>query len=303
MHSSTKGIGFIRLNAYFFSTTGSMTFFSRYDIHGVTLVELCVSLLLGTILVGATVSSIMSTQKTNQLVEAQMQLQQNSLFALSLIGKSIQQAGYRPHKNMGQIEMNESFHHPSTTADERYMTQCNFESKEIIKGIGALGDTPDILCIRYFGNNDGLTRDCGEQVALGNTEVIERYSLERENSVLNSWKLVCAVSRIEEGVLSDDNQYYDIIEGVDHLKFLYGIYHANEKSVTEYIPYSDSIPSQTWQNVRAARIYLTINSITNIHRHPQDSTVSYLDAQKRTFNDQKLHKNFSETTLLRNITQ
>ena len=280
-----------------------MTFPPRYDIDGITLIEFCVSLLLGTILVGATVSSIMSTQKTNQLVEAQMQLQQNSLFALSLIGKSIKQAGYRPHKNMGQIEVDETFHHASSTADARYMTQCNFDSKEIIKGVGAVGDAPDTLCIRYFGNNDGFTRDCGEQVVLGLTEAIERYSLERENSALGSWKIVCAVSRIENGILSDENQYYDIIEGVDNLKFLYGIYHTNENSVTEYIPYSNNIPLETWENVRAARIYLTINSMVNIHSHPQESTVSYLDTQKQTFKDQKLHKHFSETVLLRNLTQ
>jgi len=280
-----------------------MIFSPRFYIVGITLIEFCVSLLLGAILVGATVSSIISTQKTNQLVEAQMQLQQNSLFAQSLIGKSIKQAGYRPHKNMGQIEINESFHHQSTTADARYMNQCSFDSGEIMKGIGSFSNAPDILCIRYFGNNDGFTRDCGEQVALGNTEVIERYSLERENSELNSWTLVCAVSRIENGILSDESQYYDIIEGVDHLKFLYGIYHADEKSVTEYIPYSDNIPSETWQNIGAARIYLTINSIVNIHRHPQESTVSYLDTQKQMFRDQKLHKHFSETVLLRNLTQ
>ena len=54
------------------------------NLQGMTLVELAISLLLGAVLVSATVSSIMSTNKTNQLVEAQMQLQLNSVFALSL---------------------------------------------------------------------------------------------------------------------------------------------------------------------------------------------------------------------------
>ncbi len=85
-----------------------------------TLVELAISLLLGAVLVSATVSSIMSTNKTNQLVEAQMQLQLNSVFALSVIEKAIRQAGYRSGKSVVDFEIEQAFRHSASAYDDAY---------------------------------------------------------------------------------------------------------------------------------------------------------------------------------------
>ncbi len=63
--------------------------------RGFSLVELMISLLLGSVVITGVVQLFVSNSATNKLLEGQSRMQESARFALEFIGRDIRQAGYR----------------------------------------------------------------------------------------------------------------------------------------------------------------------------------------------------------------
>lgn len=62
--------------------------------HGFTLVELMVAMIIGLLLIGATISVFISTQQTNRTQEAMSRVQESGRYAIEMIAREARMAGY-----------------------------------------------------------------------------------------------------------------------------------------------------------------------------------------------------------------
>ncbi len=72
---------------------------SRIDLDGqagVSLIELMISMVIGLVIMGALVASYAGTTRTNRVAIAQGEMNEDAQYALRLITRQIQQAGYNP---------------------------------------------------------------------------------------------------------------------------------------------------------------------------------------------------------------
>ena len=63
--------------------------------HGFSLVELMISLALGSVVTAGVVQLFVANSETHTLVNGQSRMQESARFALEFIGREVRQAGYR----------------------------------------------------------------------------------------------------------------------------------------------------------------------------------------------------------------
>ena len=99
--------------------------------HGFSLVELMISLALGSVVTAGVVQLFVANSETHTLVNGQSRMQESARFALEFIGREVRQAGYR-----GCFSGNDDLH---TTIDPIDNLPYEFDLRQGVRGFEAVG--------------------------------------------------------------------------------------------------------------------------------------------------------------------
>ena len=191
---------------------------------GVSLIELMISMVIGLVIMGALVASYAGTTRTNRVAVAQGEMNEDAQYALKLIMRQVQQAGYNPRQSATNLRntlttaltvvgCDAGF--VSTTADPATL-QC--KPATALEG-GSIAITYEADIFNTVPTSGGTPTHC-----LGNSAkrqpplpdpVITHYIAENRLFVDDA-KLKCTG-------LSASNRTDNLAENVESLRFDYGV--------------------------------------------------------------------------------
>jgi len=227
---------------------------------GFNLIELMIGIAIGSLILLAALTALVSTSSTGRTVNDASQIQQQGSIALRIIGLQIRQAAARNLVNLagGPVFLSENF---AGFAD----------GGNAIQGVN--GGTTDTLNISYEGTSDST--DC-----LGNTSAL---ALGRVDSAIavNGTTLECTGSAAAGAQV--------IVDGVEDFQVRYGV---KAGTSMQYVN-----TTANWGSVSAVEVCLQLRSATvtapaiGTYTNCQGNVVAQ---------DGRLHKMFRNTFLLRN---
>lgn len=241
--------------------------------NGFSLIELMISITLGSILMAAVIQFVFSSKKTFNLNEDVARIQENARIAMDLLAQDIRMAGYTDDNNLPEYFRLDAC---SSTFDP-----CTTDG----------GTGSDRLAVQLISPTD---TDC-----LGNTSsnLITNlyYIADEDTDGVNS--LYCrGFDTVSNAFLS---AALPMVDGVDHIQLLYGL----ASSSGEIIGYrnSNDMSSSDWTDVRSIRLALLVSNGQVSGSEPlQLRTYSALDNTNIQFTDQHLRKVFTTTVFLNN---
>ncbi|MBL4607275.1 MAG: PilW family protein [Pseudomonadales bacterium] len=240
--------------------------------QGFSLVELMISLSLGLFISLAVIQIYLATLKSDKVIMGNTEIQENARFALQVLEKTLQQAGY--------------FSNLKESRQEFFRNQANqwantvFTSSNAIQGFDAT-ETPvanqpasasgtDQVFIRFVSDAAVLGigaqwYDCNGAVIPANTAIQMGFYIHASSGSLN------CVSEIP-GVKVDPQP---LISNVSDFQLLYGIDSTNDGAVNRYINAPDVGTGNHWDHVRAIKVSLTLaSSIPGLNPKLYEKTIS-----------------------------
>lgn len=234
---------------------------------GLTLIELLIALVLGSLISAAAMQMLLTNKRTLTTQQGNNEVEENGRYAIDTLIRDIRKAGMRP-----------------TTATAKVATPITATN-----GATATGDIITITYVLDSTDTNAPAQDCNGN-ALGGTNptVINRYY------VTNGQLMCLGNGSATAGV---------IVDGVDAFQVLYGIDTVNDYilSATQWT----STPATT-DIVVAVRIGLMVHSDTVFTDLPAPTAAVdvlgqvTLAANSATLNDGRIHRLFVSSTLLRN---
>jgi type IV pilus assembly protein PilW len=245
---------------------------------GVSLVELMIAMTLGIFLMGATAQMYFSTRLTSNLNNELNRLQENGRFALELLSESIRIAGYMGPSQTGAIPA--------------YFLQSACGGFDPCTSDGG-GTNSDRIAVQINPPpDDGTETDC-TGTAIGATDVIANvYYITTTDDVST---LTCRGFNVTTNAWNAAEQA--LIDGIDSMQIQYGI-DSTGNGTTAFVS-ADQVAS--WGDVRAVRIGLLINAGDSSDAvGDTEREFILLDADKMTFNDEKVRQIYTTTAAINN---
>jgi type IV pilus assembly protein PilW len=209
---------------------------------GFTLMELMVSLTIGLVVVIGFTTTFLSMKTAFRTQDAMAQLQDNERLAMSILGASIQQAGYYPDPfATGSAGI-------AATSDSTYGNMA--QAQAMYGQDGSSHAASMSTAYASNGASDGLLSCLGQSVGAGSVRNI--FYVQTSDNTLH-----CTVYL--NGTFSSDAT---IVQGIASMDVLYGIL-GTGTDIVQYVS-AANVPSG-WASVRSVR--LTLNFVD-----PSDST-------------------------------
>lgn len=240
---------------------------SRQQQHGLTLVELLIALVLGSLISAAAMQMLLTNKKTLTTQQGNNEVEENGRYAIDLLMQDIRKAGMRP-----------------TTGTAKVATP--------IAATNGSTNTGDEITVTYIVDSSDANAppaDCNGNALTGvNPTVINRY-------YVTDGRLMCLGNGSATAA--------EVIDGVDVFQVLYGIDNSvdGNLAVTQWT----STPA-SGATIVAVRVGLMVHSDTTFSDLPAPTAAVNvlgqvsLAANSSTLNDGRIHRLFVSSTLLRN---
>jgi type IV pilus assembly protein PilW len=305
--------------------------------RGLSLVELLVSLAVGLIISLAAATAYLGTRSASVASENVSKINETGKFALDLIGREIQMAGFYPAQypadadrpNLMGFFLNTK--DPAKAAYNQGLFGCDGA-----KFSGALGTcpsaasgAPDSIVINYFTSDNfgtggsalqGHRYDCNRQQVASDTAngtraaatpalplyISNRFGL-NDTTYTATEGAITTKSLSCHGNGSEGGGYQPILEGVEDLTFRYGVYGgAASQSAERFYTASevDALPTvggrTGWQRVSAVRVCVLVRTLENARQGAE--TITYQNCRGGTSSNtgRFIFKSFTQTYAARN---
>lgn len=287
----------------------------RSRVRGISLIEVMISLVIGLVIVGAVLVSIIGSSKTGRYQSAYAQMNEDAQIGLSILSRDLQMAGYSQPTGLvntgaaGTPTFKLSF---STLGTSTFVIGCDtgFASATAATVVCGTATTPAIE-VAYEADVRNTVpagvantpSDClGNAIAAGPPFVARnRYFLSTGNS--GRPELSCASNNAA-------NTPQPLIENIEGMKIWYGVsVLANPTQVVRYVTATQIAAlgavaaAAEWNQVISVRVCLLVRSAEPVlNAGGEDLQMSkYLDcdAVQRTSNDRYLRRAYFTTATLR----
>jgi len=271
--------------------------------RGMSLIELMISLVIGLVVVGAVLISIIGSSKSGKFESAYAQMNEDAQIGLSILSRDIQMAGYSEPTalvNTGTVPAPVYVLNFGNLAAAIFGCDTDFASPvaaNVACGTGAnaaiemsyQADTQSTVA------TGGVPSDClGSAIAAGPPYIVKnRYYISAGNS--GRPELYCA------GVGGSGQP---LIENVDSMSILYGVQvAAAPRQVVRYVSATAiaGIGPAEWNNVVSVRICLIVRSALPVLNDGGEDTTKYQDCAgaSQTSNDRYIRRAYFTTSTVR----
>lgn len=268
--------------------------------QGFSLIELLVAMLIGLFLLTGMASSFLSSKKASNDRDQLSVLEDNGRFALEVISKIVEHAGYTPVANVKPLP-----HKIISSTAEVVSGECS-DANNSISAIGLFTDTRvsldsadgDALAVAYYGDSN-IFNDCaGNELpdtckvpAIGATSTLRSeasviysaFSLENNN-------LYCTGSRTDSREI--------IAENIENIQYLYGIRSGNNNAVDRYLNASEM--AGLWDRVVSIQVAVLVRSASPVRSTAEQKSYSLLDQKVEAPDDKYQRAVFTSTIRIRN---
>ena len=268
----------------------------HHFLRGFTLVELMIGLVISAFIMTALMQVIVSGGASYRFVGEFSRLQEDGMYALQFIGKSVRYAGFREISEsvdggeVGLTELDTIFRGPSETDSHRGahgMGSAEVVSQDmegLVKVTNAKPAT-DFLILRYQGHAGKNIYDCVGGIIRNDTVVIQMMYIRNDNV------LVCGV---REAGTDKIISFQPLVENVEDMQVLFGV-DNNSNGVTEVNGYVN----QGGHNVVSVKVALLMSASVGA-TGVKNSSFRLLDKEPYSIADGKFRRVFLHTFALRN---
>jgi type IV pilus assembly protein PilW len=276
------------------------TVFSRQQ--GFTLVEMMVSILISTIMIGVALTQLLGSRTLFALHEADARIGENARYALEVLSKNIRMASFVDINDGSQQRVTAQFY--NGVCDATNFSPCTADGATTNSDHFAIWYNPD-------NSNEVTCSGIALSNAAGLTSVANVYYIGADaNTAING--LRCRSYSIgadnTASLIAGSDQV--IIEGIDNMQVLYGVTDGEFDSITpqRYIS-ADTVNAiaanpalkDKWARVVAAKVALLVGTGFNDGTDQATSRNYQLaDAPTITRNDGNRRKIFSATVAINN---
>lgn len=286
---------------------------------GLSLVELLVSVAISIVIALAAASAYVGTRNTATAMSNISSINETGKFALDMIGRELQMAGYYPAivaSSTTTANMMGSFSNTKNTAIAAYnqgLFGCDGGAYNPTTGTcpAAVAGAPDSVVINYFAQAEldattfGSGFDCLRQTVSNDPNNAAQIAAGRPQYVSNRFALVDTVYTAAgvadtgravntrslgcngNGKNPEDAIYQPIFEGIEDMVLRYGV-HAGTGSLSPQTYYTatevSALPtvngSNGWQRVTSVHVCILTRTLENARTHDKPGTLrSYTDCR------------------------
>ena len=281
--------------------------------HGLSIIELMVAMIVGIFLVGGISSVYINSKVTDKMRSQISEMEENARTALITMRHIISHAGY-PSEYSLQVDKpfyadlqdipNPSCRSGSTNKlisnnailDEK--TQNSAVAKRDTMVVVSMLDSPTNTSI---GASSNIIQDCGGSVVdpecssdpvdgMYNNADAKVYNYLYINTPSGRRALTCM------GSLGDSQP---IAENIESLQFLYGVSTGNDRLV--YRNAADVTTNNEWGNVTSVQVGILVRSEKEILERKERKVFLVLDEEITTPNDKRIYRAYTTTIVLPNM--
>ncbi|MDO9196206.1 MAG: PilW family protein [Rhodoferax sp.] len=283
----------------------------RSRVRGISLIEMLISVVIGLVVVGAVLVSIIGSNKAGRFQSAYAQMNEDAQIGLSILSRDLQMAGYaQPTALTSSGGASPTLSLTSTTlGTSTFVFGCDsgFANPRAATLVCGTATTPAFE-VAYEADKDntvltggGLPSDClGNGIPGAAPHVARnRYFLASGNS--GRPELYCASD------IAGSTQ--PLIENIEGMKIWYGVsVPASPTQVVRYVTATDIAglgavaAAAEWAQVISVRMCLLVRSAEPVLNAGGEDTLTYLDCDSvsQTSNDRYLRRAYFTTASLRN---
>jgi type IV pilus assembly protein PilW len=271
--------------------------------RGISLIELMISLVIGLVVVGAVLVSIIGSSNSGRFQSAYGQMNEDAQIGLSILSRDIQMAGYSEPTalvNTGTVPMPVYVLNFGNLATAIFGCDTGFSNPVVTNvvcgaGVNAAIEATYQADIQSTVATGGVPSDClGNAIAAGPPYIVKnRYYVSAGNS--GRPELYCA------GVGGSGQP---LIENIDSMSILYGMQvAAAPRQIVRYVTATSiaGVGAAEWNNVVSVRICLIVRSAQPVLNIGDGDTLKYQDCAgvSQTSNDRYLRRAYFTTSTLR----
>lgn len=268
--------------------------------HGFSLVELMISLLLGTIITGAIIQVLVSSQVTNNLNQAVAEVQESGRFISIRLTKELIETG-RYDSLSASIDKS-----VDTVAEEAWVQNRpvavpgDFAASTELGSLQGASGANDSVVISMLD-----TEDCaGNQHGYGGDEfhVVNHFQVTGEQLTCTGYD-----GRVLRGLKASASTSSSVVllDNVNSFQLQYGVSDRAETSQGQPISYvtADALPAlrANFQQVVAIRFGLLLSSYDDQVIQSVAPEFAVLNEDKKTLDKQHYYQVFTKTVALRNV--
>lgn len=277
--------------------------FSR--VRGISLIEMMISLVIGLVVVGAVLVSIIGSRNAGRFQSAYAQMNEDAQIGLSILSRDLQMAGYsQPTALISDGAASPTFSLTSTSlGTSTFVFGCDtgFANPNAASLVCGATATPAIE-VAYEADKGNTVQTAGKPSdCLGNAIAVGPPYVARNRYYISSGasgrpELYCASAASSQ----------PLIENIDGMKIWYGLsLAANPSQVVRYVTATDiaglgaAAATAEWAHVISVRVCLLVRSAEPVLN--AEDTLSYLDCDSasQAINDRYLRRAYFTTASLR----
>jgi type II secretory pathway pseudopilin PulG len=266
-----------------------------------TLIELMVSLLLGTALIAGFGSLFVHAQKNAKVQRSLSYMMDDGRYILELFGKELRRTGYLNNKLTAAGNENNVF----KKDDKIFGSNINFEIGEYIRGKNNVDGFGDHFAIRYqLKDKSELEKNTNSacvknlSITIKDVNIVTIYFfVNKDPEDPDQWILYCHA--MGDNWIKKDTP---IISNVQKLVISYGIDNNNMDNIDTANYYTENPTENEWKkNIVSVRLSVVLLSEDkNLSLSPMTCTVDEATGSPFTAPDNRLCRVFSTTIALRN---
>ena len=279
--------------------------------RGISLIEILISLVIGLVIVGAVLISMIGSGKAGRYQAAYTQMNEDAQIALSILSRELQLAGYSAPTGLSAGPAPQTLQF-SALAGTNYIFGCDtrFANARAAAltcaatvGTGAqaafeVAYEADLRTTAPQGGGAGVPSDClGNSITAGGPPYVvrNRYFLSTGNSLRP--ELSCTSA----GAAANGSQ--PLVENIEEMAILYGVaVLAAPTQVVRYVTATQvtAVGPAEWQNVISVRVCLIVRSSDTVLDNGEDSP-AYRDCAGalQTPTDRYLRRAYFTTAAIR----
>jgi type IV pilus assembly protein PilW len=259
---------------------------SQFKQQGLSLIELMISITLGSVLMGAALQVMLSNSQTYQLNDDISRIQENGRIALDIISQDLRMAGYRQPLNGNGLIPDFVLKDCTTNADAG--EACADDPG---------GAASDRLSIQFDPPPDnGTERTCLGELVSATDIIVNVYTVEVNDGISS---LYCRTYNATTQAWTADPKQ-PLVDGIDNMQLLYGIA-DNTGSTTKYVPKGELTTDADWLNIRAIRVALLVsNGLATGSANNKLRTFRLLDSAPIPYTDRHTRRIYSTTVQFNN---
>jgi type IV pilus assembly protein PilW len=293
---------------------------SRVRMHGMTLVEVMVSLVIGMVVIGAVLVSYLASGKTSRQQAAYAEMHENAQMAMTLLSRDLLLAGYaqatgsptvvapavstftRTYSGRAVFGCDLGFVTPNTTTGA---VACEPTTGSPALEVTYEADTTNTVPVAVGGGAPDSPSDCkGSQIrpAAGTLSGVDYFiTYNRYYAKVGGTgrsELYCASATQDAGGSAVSAE--PLVDNVDAMKIWYG--EANAANLRQIVRYVTAGQVADWTRIVSVRICLLMRSSEPVLDTELTATPKYLDCDSAEQNlpDKFLRRAYFTTTTLRN---